>query len=202
MNVRVAALVPVKDPGRGKSRLHGVLDAAERTALNEAMAKRTLDVCAEVVGPGSTFVVTGSAAIEALARSRGMHAVAEERPGDLNAALVAAGNEAIAAGAGALLVVPTDLVRLTAPALQAVVDALLEAGGCVLVPDRRGAGTNLMGIAPARLDLFRFGEHSLEKHQQAARDAGLAVATHEDPLLALDLDLPEDLELWRRGGAA
>lgn len=200
MSLRVAALVPVKDPGHGKSRLNSVLGAAERTALNEALARTTLDICAEVVGPQRTFVVTASAAIKALARARGMNAVCEAEAGDLNAALVLAGNAAIAAGAGALLVVPTDLVRITGPAVRSVIEALSRAPGCVLVPDRRGTGTNMLGIAPARLDLFRFGERSLEKHRQAARDEGLASLVHEDALLALDLDLPEDLVLWR--GAA
>ena len=50
------------------------------------------------------------------------------------------------------------------------------------------------------MDLFRFGGHSLQKHRQAAEEAGVAVTVHDDPLLALDLDLPEDLVLWR--GAA
>ncbi len=202
MSIRVAALVPVKDPGHGKSRLHGVLEPEERTALNEKLAARTLDVCIEVFGASATFVVSASTSIAALARARGLNAVDEARPADLNAALAAAGRAAIAAGADALLVVPTDLARLAAPALQAVVDALCSAGGCVLVPDRHGIGTNLMGLAPARIDLFRFGGHSLEKHRQAAREAGIAVAVHRDPRLALDLDLPEDLELWRRAGAA
>jgi 2-phospho-L-lactate guanylyltransferase len=202
VSLRVAALVPVKDPGHGKSRLNSVLGAAERTALNEQLARRTLEVCAEVIGPQQTFVVTASAAIRALARARGMNAVCEAQAGDLNTALVLAANAAVAAGADALLVVPTDLVRITGPALRSVIEALERAPGCVLVPDRRGTGTNMLGIAPARQDLFRFGERSLEKHRQAALEAGIAATVRPDALLALDLDLPEDLELWRAAGAA
>jgi 2-phospho-L-lactate/phosphoenolpyruvate guanylyltransferase len=202
VSLRVAALVPVKDPGHGKSRLNSVLGTDERVALNTSLARRTLDVCAEALGPESTFVVTASRAIEAEARARGMHVVAEAEPGDLNAALVLAGKAALAARAQALLVVPTDLVRIDADSVHRVVDTLSRSPGCVLVPDRRGSGTNMMGIAPARLDLFRFGELSLEKHRKAALDAGIAVNVRADALLALDLDLPEDLELWRAASAA
>jgi len=200
VSIHVAALVPVKDPGRGKSRLHGVLDAAERAALNAAMARRTLEVCAAVFGSARTFVVTASSAIEAEARVHGMPVVAESAPGDLNAALRLAGSAAMAAGAQALLVVPTDLARIDEDSIRRVVDVLRRAGeGMVVVPDRHASGTNLLGVVPARIDLFRFGEHSLDKHLQAARDAGLTGLVHEDALLALDLDLPEDLALWRGG---
>lgn len=198
MTLRIAALVPVKDPARGKSRLRDVLDAAQRAALNAALATRTLEVCAAVFGAARTFVVTASSAIETEARAHGMPVVAEMAPGDLNAALRLAGEAAAAAGAQALLVVPTDLARIGKEAIRGVVDALQQAGnGVVVVPDRRGSGTNLLGLVPARSDLFRFGEHSLHKHLQAARDAGLARLVHEDARLALDLDLPEDLALWR-----
>jgi len=202
VSLRIAALVPVKDPDHGKSRLNSVLGAAGRAGLNASLARRTLDVCAEVIGPASTFVVTASGAIAAEVRARGMHVVHEAAPGDLNAALVLAGDAALAAGAQALLVIPTDLARITADVLRPVVDALAQSPGCILVPDRRGTGTNMMGMAPGRLDLFRFGEQSLEKHRQAAREAGVAVRVRADALLALDLDLPEDLGLWRAAGAA
>lgn len=202
MSPRIAALVPVKDPQNGKSRLNSVLGAAERIALNASLARRTFDVCAEVIGPSLTFVVTASGAIASEAGARRMNVVSEAQAGDLNAALVLAGKAAIATGADALLVMPTDLVRITGDAVRAVIATLERAGGCVLVPDRHGAGTNMMGLAPARIDLFRFGEQSLRKHRQAAEEAGCASTVHADPLLALDLDLPEDLELWRSARAA
>jgi len=198
VSLRIAALVPLKDPGWGKSRLHRVLNAEERSALNLEMARRTLEVCAAVFGAARTFVVTASSAIGHEASARGMTVVAEPVPGDLNPALRLAGEAAVAAGAQALLVVPADLARIEAGAIRGVVGALEQIGqGVVVVADRRGSGTNLLGIVPARIDLFRFGEHSLDKHLQAARDAGLASLVHEDPLLSLDLDLPEDLVLWR-----
>jgi 2-phospho-L-lactate guanylyltransferase (CobY/MobA/RfbA family) len=135
------------------------------------------------------------------AQGRGMRVVREAAHGDLNAALVLSARDAIAQGAQALLVVPTDLVRLTRENLSSVLEALLRIPGCVLVPDRRGTGTNMLGIAPARHDLFRFGERSFVRHQQAARDAGLPLHLLADAALALDLDLPEDYQFWRASRA-
>ncbi|MGH6629990.1 MAG: DUF2064 domain-containing protein, partial [Burkholderiales bacterium] len=158
------------------------------------------ECCAAVLGPGQTVVATASEAIAAEAEALGLVVVRESAPGDLNAALVLAAEAAIGRGARALLVVPTDLVLLTQEALRAAAQSVLQSPGCVLAPDRRGAGTNLLGIMPARTDLFRFGEHSLEKHRAAAREAGLPVRVHADPLLALDLDSPEDYRLWCSAG--
>jgi 2-phospho-L-lactate guanylyltransferase len=100
------------------------------------------------------------------------------------------------------VVVPVDLVLLQPEALQSVIASLMDAPGCVLVPDRHGAGTNVLGLMPARADLFRFGERSLDKHRRAAAEAGLTVRVQTDPALALDLDTPEDYHLWRGVGAA
>ena len=195
------ALVPVKDPALGKSRLAELLGAAERLDLNRRLAERTLACCAAAFGPERTVVVTASASIIAAAEARRMAVVSEPSPGDLNAALALAARLAIGQGAQALLVVPVDLVLLTPEALSGVAK-LAEAPGCVLVPDRHGVGTNLLALRPARADLFRFGERSLNEHRRAAAAAGLEVRVHADAALALDLDTPEDYRLWERATTA
>lgn len=191
----VFALVPVKDPARGKSRLAELLGAPERLALNRELAQRTFDCCAAVFGPERTVVVTAAEAIADEASTRRLVVVREGSPGDLNAALALAARHAIGQGAGALVVVPVDLVLLTPEALRGVL-SVMEPPGCILVPDRHGSGTNLLGIRPARADLFRFGERSLDEHRRAAAEAGLEVRVHADAALALDLDTPEDYRLW------
>ncbi|MCC6609510.1 MAG: 2-phospho-L-lactate guanylyltransferase [Burkholderiales bacterium] len=195
MSEGVFALVPVKDPALGKSRLAAVLGAEARIELNLQLARQTFDHCATAFGRERTVVVTASASVAAEARARGIAVIGEPAPGDLNAALALAARRAIDRGAQALLVVPVDLVLLTAEALRAAASAL-ETPGCVLVPDRQYAGTNLLGLRPARTDLFRFGERSLEAHRKAAAEAGLAVHVHAEPTLALDLDTAEDYRAW------
>jgi 2-phospho-L-lactate guanylyltransferase len=195
------ALVPVKDPALGKSRLAAVLDGPARAALNLQLTRRTFECCAAAFGPERTVVVTASASVAAEAGPRGFVLIEESAPGDLNAALALAARHAIDQGAQGLLVVPVDLVLLKADALRAL-SSDLEAPGCVLVPDRHGTGTNLLGLRPARADLFRFGERSLEAHRKAGGEARVEVRVHADAALALDLDTPEDYRLWRSVGAA
>jgi 2-phospho-L-lactate guanylyltransferase len=198
--VRLAILIPAKDPGRGKSRLQAVLGEPERMALNLSLARGTFELCRQVAAPSHCYVATASDAIAREAQARGLAVVREPAAGGLNAALAAAAEAAMRDGAGALLVVPTDLVFINAASLRRIIGAL-DAAQCVLVPDRHRSGTNAMGLAPARSDLFRFGADSLREHEEAARAAGATLAIVEDERLALDLDLPQDLELWRAAGA-
>jgi 2-phospho-L-lactate guanylyltransferase len=203
LSEEVFALVPAKDPALGKSRLAAVLDARAREDLNLRLIRQTFECCAAAFGPERTVVVTASETVAAEAAARGLVVVEEPSPGDLNAALALAARHAIARGARALLVVPVDLGLLTADALRAVVSSGLEKPGCVLVPDRHGGGTNLLGVRPARADLFRFGERSLDEHRRVVAEAGLDVRVHADPALALDIDTPEDYRLaegWRSAG--
>jgi 2-phospho-L-lactate/phosphoenolpyruvate guanylyltransferase len=198
----VFGLVPVKDPAQGKSRLAELLEASERHALNRSLAERTFECCAAAFGPERSVVVTAAEGIAAEASARGLIVVREGSGGGLNAALALAARHAMRQGAEALVVVPVDLVLVTPGAVQSVIADLARAPGCVLVPDRHGTGTNLLAVRPARADLFRFGERSLDEHRRAAAKAGLEVRVHADPNLALDLDTPEDYRLWRGVGAS
>ena len=196
------AIVPVKDPARGKSRLAPCLADGERAALNVRLAARTFDCCSEVLGPARVLVVTASDAMAAEAARRGMPVARERSPGDLNAALRLGAEAAIGLGARAIVVVPADIARISASALRRAVAALESADGGIVVADRHGSGTNLLGLHPARTDLFRFGAESFGEHAAAALDAGVDLRALDCPDLALDLDLPEDYALWRREAPA
>jgi len=198
----VFALVPVKDPAQGKSRLAELLDASERLALNRQLARRTFECCSAVFGPERTVVVTTADTIVAEASAWGLMVVREGSGGGLNAVLALAARHAMGQGAEALVVVPVDLVLVTPEALRSVVADLMKAPGCVLVPDRHGTGTNLLAVRPARADLFCFGERSMDEHRRAAAKAGVEARVRADPILALDLDTPEDYRLWRGVGAS
>jgi 2-phospho-L-lactate guanylyltransferase len=187
------ALVPVKDPALGKSRLTPILDDPERRRLNLVLARRTLEVCTRALGAARTLVVTSSMAVREIAETFGVRVVAERKnQQDLNWALSAAADWALRAGADGIVAVPTDLALLSEPLLHAALTAMPEAPGCVLVPDRRNNGTNLLGLSPARSDFFSFGEFSLQRHANTARRLGYEVRIHHCEALALDLDFPED----------
>ena len=196
---RIHAVVPVKNPAFGKSRLAPVLDARERRALCQFLATRTLDICVSAFGASRTIVVTSAPDVARYATHAGAQLVPEGAGADdLNAAIALGIERARLDGADAVLVVPADLALLNVSELRVAAEAIPEAPGCLIVPDRRDTGTNLLGLAPLNAGLLSFGELSRFRHADLATLAGYEVRFHRSTALALDLDIPEDYADWRQ----
>jgi|SRR6185312_11211353 len=190
-------LIPCKALAAGKSRLAPMLDSSERTALCTALLRRTLDCALELVPPERCHLVSGDEAAAACASARQVRQIAEPPGSGLNPALEHA-RHMVCAGkvAPELLILPIDLPFASAIRLRSLV---LVGSDVVVVPDRRGSGTNLLylGATAAPCFDFRFGEASLAAHRAAAQECRLGFRLHEDADLGFDLDLPEDLRDWR-----
>jgi 2-phospho-L-lactate guanylyltransferase len=65
----------------------------------------------------------------------------------------------------------------------------------VVAPDRRRQGTNALLICPVGLIDFEFGPDSFHRHSNRAVEVGARLEICELPSLALDMDLPEDLQM-------
>jgi len=201
------AIVPVKRFRAAKQRLDDDLSAGTRRALTEAMVTDVLVALRRSEQVDRVVVVTAEPAAEALGRGYGADVI-EERDdhGHSEAALVGIA-DAVERGADRVLLVPGDC-----PALRpAEVDALLAAAGSpgvVVVPDRHGTGTNALVLSPPGAMAPSFGPGSRERHEAAARAAGLEPRIVEAQSLMLDIDTGADLDVLRdvldagTGGAA
>jgi 2-phospho-L-lactate guanylyltransferase len=198
------AIVPVKPLRRAKSRLSSVLGAEERLELSREMLNRVLEALARVPEIERTLLVSRDSEAMALARHHGARTLSERPPIDLNQALQQATRAAVGSGASAVLVVPADLPLVTADDLRQLVTLAESPPVVVIAPDRRQAGTNALLSSPAGLIEYAFGPSSFDRHRALALAAGARVLVCDRPGLALDLDLPEDLGLFRKatGGKA
>ncbi|MCL2713118.1 MAG: 2-phospho-L-lactate guanylyltransferase [Alphaproteobacteria bacterium] len=201
MTAGLWALVPVKELGGVKSRLAGLLSAAQRRDLVVAMAA---DVLRALVGSRRVEHVVLVSGTPELARLTGIADVVSY-PGPctcgLNADLTAAAHWAHRAGARQLLIVHADLPLLTSAAIDRFVGArqnrrergLLRAARC-----SKGSGTNLL-LAPLPLPLpLSFGAHSLARFRDLAAARGLTFEIRDDPALGTDIDISDDHELLER----
>lgn len=196
-------LIPAKRAMLAKSRLSPVLDHEGRAVLARLLLARLLTVVLQVPGVEGVVVVSADAGLRAIAHLFGAHSLPDPAP-DLNASLEAARQVAVARGAEALLVLPTDLPRLDRAALMQVMEATNKPGPrVVLARDRHGEGTNALFLRPATAIPFRFGSGSAAHHRRLAQWAELPVTEISHPALAFDLDLPEDWQALVRdtGGA-
>jgi 2-phospho-L-lactate/phosphoenolpyruvate guanylyltransferase len=155
---------PGGDEGKGASGTHG---ASEGSTVPS--------------GPGAS----GGPPLESIdtaRRSSGGHSVAAL------AGVAAAEGQ----GAACVVLVPGDCPLLDPRQLDRLLTGV-PSRYVAVVPDRHGAGTNALLLAPPDAIRPAFGEGSCDRHVGAAREAGIPFAIEEVPSLALDLDTPADV---------
>jgi 2-phospho-L-lactate guanylyltransferase len=196
----IAALVPVKRLGVGKSRLRPPLDEARSGELAAAMLEDVLEALAGVGALGARAVVTGDPAVARVAEAAGARVILHPDDG-LSPSIDAGAAALAAAGATAVLVVLGDVAGATARDLAELPAALAELGGrgVVLAPSRDG-GTSALLRAPHDAIASAFGPDSAARHRALARAAGLPFRELALPSLAVDVDDAASLDAFLAGG--
>ena len=190
---RVAAIIPVASMEGAKTRLGETLDAEERQDLVSGLLSRTLGAAIDTASLDDVLVLSPDRDVLAIAAEAGARTL-RQRTNGLNAGVREAREDVVAGGAEAILVVPIDLPFVTAAALDAVVAALVDGDGptVLVVPDRHGSGTNILGLRPPGIIDVSFGIGSREAHRTAAVAADATFVESDGPL-TVDLDTPDDL---------
>lgn len=189
------AIVPVKPLGRGKSRLAGVLTKQERLDLNSQLLIHTVKTLDDIPEIEQILVVSRDQAALALARAHGARTVQENGAPELNIALTRATLVAKSYATRAVLIIPSDLPMITKEDVYAMLERIQEPPVVVVAPDRRRKGTNALLVCPVGLIEYDFGPNSFDQHCERAKKSGARLEICELPSLALDMDVPEDLEL-------
>lgn len=187
-------LVPAKKPELAKTRLAPLLPPGSRAALARGLLARLLHLLDGARARGlvaAVVVVSPDPGLLALAAVRGAHPLVDTVH-TLNGALGDAQRYAMARGAAATLVLPTDLPMLCIADIARLVQRAPRAPSVVIAPSRRDRGTNALLQRPAGLIPFAFGPESAERHAQLARERGIPLSILSTAGLGLDLDLPED----------
>lgn len=194
-NLTFWAVVPVKPLARGKSRLSSVLTVSERADLNRRLLVHTLSVLAAIPEIEQTLVISRDQSALSLSRDFGARTVTENGEPHLNIALARATAVVKNFSARGILVVPADLPLMLPEDIRTMLSLVGKPPVVVVAPDRRKQGTNALLISPVGLIDFEFGPDSFKCHSKRALDAGARLEICELPSLALDIDLPEDLQV-------
>jgi 2-phospho-L-lactate/phosphoenolpyruvate guanylyltransferase len=187
------AVVPLRAPGSGKTRLAPRLTVEQRAALAGAMLA---DVCHALEGAAIDRIVVaaGGASAVAAASALGLDVLHDPpRCSGLDAALRAAVGRI--GDAGTLLIVTADLPGLTAEDITAV----LERPEPVVVAPTDDGGTGALLRRPPDAIATAYGPGSAARHLGLAYAAGLPAATIRRHGLAHDLDTWDDLRRLRAG---
>jgi 2-phospho-L-lactate/phosphoenolpyruvate guanylyltransferase len=184
---RSVALVPLRSPGRGKTRLAPALSPAERASLAGAMLA---DVAAALATAAldEVVVVAGGPAAAAAAAALGLDVLVDPPDvHDLDGALAAAATRL--GPVPELLVVAADLPALRAADLHAV---RAPASAVVVAPTSDG-GTGVLLRRPSDRIATAYGPGSAARHAALAAAAGAEAAVVHREGTAYDVDTAEDL---------
>lgn len=191
----VTVVVPIKGLESAKSRLASHLGPDERSALVLRLLDHVLGVVAAWSAVERVVVVTPDPSVRARAEAIGAMTIDEVTGAGQNAALERARALARHWSPAAMLVLSGDLPLLGQADLEEIGRLGATEGTVVFAPDRHGVGTNALLLHPPDLIPFRFGPDSFQRHAQEAESRGLRVRVYRRIGTALDLDLPEDLNL-------
>ena len=188
-------MVLARDARTAKQRLRGALPPAGRERLARAMLD---DVVTAAVGTGwPVLVVTNARSLATRARAAGARAMVVAARGTRDGAQRGV-TRASRDGADAVLIVAADVPLLRTTDLRRVA-AAGRRSPVVIVPDRRGSGTNALYLRPPSRIAPRFGRRSLAAHRIAAGPDGRVLRVGR---LGLDIDTPADLRAVRRAERA
>lgn len=191
-------IIPVKPLNRAKSRLAQVLSPQQRQELAESMFRHLLQVVNNVPQIMGTLVVSRDGRALAIARDYGARTVQESGAPELNAALMRA-TQVVARWRGSgVLILPADLPLVSEVDLTSIVEMGRDDPSVVIATDANEDGTNAMLVRPPGLIEYGYGTGSYHRHIEVARRAGAQVSTYQSERLALDIDLPHDLEAYQQ----
>lgn len=194
----VWAVVPLKSPESAKSRLRGVLNAAQRRRLFFALAQRVVDAAMHTPGIVGVTVVTSSEAVVAFAEKLGAQSLRLDSDQGTAAACSRALDALPRERHAGVLFVAGDLPLISPSALGPLVELSQGRPLVAIAGDRHRFGTNALLCSPGDAIPLCFGEASFAKHRAAATHLGVPAHIVDSAALALDIDEPADLHEWYR----
>lgn len=190
--MKATAVLPVKRFAAAKQRLAPGIGSTHRAELAAAMMEDVLEAIGAARSIEHTIVVSNEPRAVELAKETGAELVADPDHGGHSGAAIAGIARARELGAGSVVLLPIDCPLLAPRELERLLTGMPERY-VAIVPDRHGAGTNALALAPPDAIEPSFGEGSCSRHVAAARKAGIPFGVEELPSLALDLDTPADV---------
>jgi 2-phospho-L-lactate guanylyltransferase len=190
-------VVLVKDFDSAKQRLGPALDPSSRRALARRNAERAVRAAS---AGDQRLVVAGSQEVATMAERLGSQVIVEPRQEGQNIAAKRGIARAVRGGAGAVLLLSSDLPHVTAKSVRELLTAaaLVATPAAVAVPAVGRGGTNALYLRPPDAIALHFGADSLESFRRESESRGVNFVIHHSDAMALDLDEPDDLTRVRR----
>jgi 2-phospho-L-lactate guanylyltransferase len=161
-----------------------------------AMLRDVLTAVGHASGIDGGLVVHSDPLVAKVATGMGMIAILESVAGDLNGALTQGLEHLAERGAEAVLILPADVPLVDAESIEQLIAVATPPSSAAICPSRDRNGTNALLIRPPGAMSPSFGPGSFQRHIALARELGLDVSVVHSDALGLDIDEPQDLDLF------
>ena len=192
------AILPVKPLTKGKSRLHGCLEAEEVCNLNRCLFEETfqkLKACSEI---DHILVVSQDETVLEYTLQSGGVALKENLQSSLNDAVSQALAFILETEPGMVLIVPADLPWMTEEDLEELIRFHRDGQFMIIVPDQKQWGTNAILLSNPNLLTPQYGRRSFQKHAQQAASLSVELIVWLNKNIQRDLDTPQDLLIYNK----
>jgi 2-phospho-L-lactate guanylyltransferase len=190
------AVVPVKNFNTAKTRLASVLQAEQRSQLSRMMLDDVLAALSRSEQLAGVVVVTADRDVADAAQATGADVFWENANRGPAKAVAGAALQLARDGRMGVLGIMADVPLVTAVEIDRLLALHAESPAVTLAPSRDGTGTNAVVCTPPDIIEPSFGANSLATHLQNAKKRGIESNILTLTGLGLDLDRPDDLQIF------
>ena len=163
--------------------------------LEDVLSKISLCKKADAV-----FLVTAEEEAMRIGSGLGIGIIPEEKQKNESSSVDFGMRKCRAMGVESVLVVPGDIPSAQVWEFDAVMEKDDGRERVVIVPSRDGTGTNALMMRPSGVMPTSFGEDSFSRHRDIVSGLGIEFSSVTLGGIGLDIDGPEDLEVFMGGG--
>jgi len=191
--VKVAAVVPVKNFDKSKSRLSPLLNSNQRIAMSQVMMKHTLSILSKITFISPIIVVSCDSRVRKIAETFRADFVYEQETG-VNAAVRTADLFCLEKDIHSNMVIPIDLCMLNPDDIKLIYDHSMKCPKSIaLCPSSRLDGTNFLFRTPLPLFETSYENNSYYNHLSSAMRSNAHLTIINSDRLERDIDTVQDI---------
>lgn len=188
----VAAII-LKSFHETKPKLASVLNVGERRALTKAMFEDVTSAAQGCPDVSQIAVISPEEEVLERARQRGLVAIEEPEPKDMDSAFRLGVQFSQERGGDPLVALPSDLPLLTSQDLSYLLGRIKKGPAVLVVPSTIGPGTSVLITSPPDVIEPRFEEDDHLAHLEEAMRKDVQAEVVDLLQGGLDVDTPKDL---------
>ncbi len=194
--MKIAAIIPVKNIARGKSRLATVINKNQRQELIKYLLANTITELKKISLISEVTIITADRTAAMISKELKSKLIWETGWFGLNWAVMKGIKRSFLNGISTVLILPLDLPLVNAKDIVKFIHVNNRQTAITIAPDSKLEGTNALLVNSKVMIKMKFGSDSFRNHLREAKKNNLAIHTCAMDCFSFDLDNPEDYQFY------